>query len=98
MVQRSLNHVDPRLVDHGSRVARMVDAMLSVEDTLSEQDRRAVYFLTLFHDIGIYHADEISSMLSRQDADLWEHCLYGYLFLRELPFLSDHAEIILYHH
>ncbi|MEG0477458.1 MAG: HD domain-containing protein, partial [Raoultibacter sp.] len=98
MVQRSLNHVDVRLVDHGSRVAHMVDAMLSVEDTLSEQDRRAVYFLTLFHDIGIYHADEISSMLSRQDADLWEHCLYGYLFLRELPFLSDHAEIILYHH
>ncbi|MEG0845031.1 MAG: HD domain-containing protein, partial [Raoultibacter sp.] len=98
MVQRSLNHVDLRLVDHGSRVARMVDAMLSVEDTLSEQDRRAVYFLTLFHDIGIYHADEISSMLSRQDADLWEHCLYGYLFLRELPFLSDHAAIILYHH
>ncbi|MEG1840391.1 MAG: HD domain-containing protein [Raoultibacter sp.] len=87
-----------RLVDHGSRVARMVDAMLSVEDTLSEQDRRAVYFLTLFHDIGIYHADEISSMLSRQDADLWEHCLYGYLFLRELPFLSDYAAIILYHH
>ncbi|MEG2629037.1 MAG: HD domain-containing protein [Raoultibacter sp.] len=98
MVQRSLNHVDLRLVDHGSRVARMVDAMLRVEDTLSEQDRRAVYFLTLFHDIGIYHADEISSMLSRQDADLWEHCLYGYLFLRELPFLSDHAAIILYHH
>ncbi|MEG0776335.1 MAG: HD domain-containing protein [Raoultibacter sp.] len=98
MVQRALNRVDVRLVDHGNRVAYLVDAMLEVEGNLSEDNRRSAYFITLFHDIGIYHTEEIKKVLTLESVNLWEHSLYGYLFLRELPFLHDGAEAILFHH
>ena len=59
MIRRALNCVDPRLVDHGLRVAAILDAMLQIDASLSAAERRAVYFLAMLHDIGAYRTEEI---------------------------------------
>ena len=98
MVQRALNLVDPRLVDHGLRVAASVDAMLEHGNTLGSEDRRDAYLLALFHDIGAYRTEEIDRMIDFESETVWEHSVYGYLFLRELSPLSRLSEVVLYHH
>lgn len=98
MVQRALNCVDPRLVDHGLRVAALLDAMLEVDGSFDEECRRAAYTLALFHDVGAYRTEEIDRIVSFETKNVWEHSFYGYLFFRELSPLSDYAEIVLYHH
>lgn len=98
MVQRALNCVDPRLVDHGLRVATLFDAMLEVDGSCSEKRRRAAYIVALFHDVGAYRTEEIDRLVSFETEGVWEHSMYGYLFFRELSPLFDYAELVLYHH
>ena len=45
MVQRALNCVDPRLVDHGLRVAAVLDAMLEAKGVTDPTQRRAAYLV-----------------------------------------------------
>lgn len=98
MVQRALNLVDERLVDHGLRVALSVDAMLERSGILCADDRRDALLLALFHDIGEYRTEEIDRMVDFETESVWEHSVYGYLFLRELSPLSRLSEAVLYHH
>ena len=98
MVQRALNLVDVRLVDHGLRVAVYVDAMLDLDRSLGPEDRRDAFLIALFHDIGAYRTEEIDRMVDFETETVWEHSAYGYLFLRELSPLSRMAEAVLYHH
>ncbi len=98
MMRYSLNCVDPRLVDHGLRVATLLDAMLDVDGSLDEVDRRAAYFLALMHDIGAYRTEEIDRLVEFETDDVWEHSFYGYLFFKELSPLASYAEVVLYHH
>lgn len=37
-------------------------------------------------------------MLEFETTNVWNHSIYGYLFLKYMPPLSDYAEAILYHH
>lgn len=98
MVQRALDLVDPRLVHHGANVALLVDGMLEVLGGFDEQDRHEAYMLSLFHDIGAYRTEEIEHMVEFETGAVWEHSIYGYLFLRDLSPLSHLAEMVLYHH
>ena len=98
MMQRALNCVDARLVDHGLRVATILDAMLAVKGTYDETQRRAAYFVALLHDIGAYRTEEIDRMVAFETEGVWEHSFYGFLFFRELSPLVDYAEVVLFHH
>lgn len=98
MVQRALNLVDARLVDHGLRVAVSLDAMLALDRSIGSDDRRDACLIALFHDIGAYRTEEIDRMVDFETETVWEHAAYGYLFLRELSPLSRMAEAVLYHH
>ncbi|WP_270296344.1 HD domain-containing protein [Eggerthella sinensis] len=98
MMQRALNCVDSRLVDHGLRVATILDAMLAVKGTYDETQRRAAYFVALLHDIGAYRTEEIDRMVAFETEGVWEHSFYGFLFFRELSPLVDYAEVVLFHH
>lgn len=98
MVQRALNCVDPRLVDHGLRVASLLDAMLEANGMIDATQRRAAYFIALLHDVGAYRTEEIDRMVAFETESVWEHSFYGYLFFKELSPLGDYAEVILYHH
>lgn len=98
LIQRTLNHVDTRLMDHGARVAWLVKHMLLVQGKYGEQAQREICFAALMHDIGAYKTEEIDRMVHFETEEVWEHSVYGYLFLKHLTPLEHWAEIVLYHH
>lgn len=98
LLQRTLNHVDSRLVDHGKRVAYLVCRMLETDGGFSAREKQDIFFLALLHDVGAYKTEEISEMAKFEGKNIWEHSIYGYLFLKQLSPLKDWAEAVLYHH
>lgn len=98
LIQRTLNEVDPRLVEHGMRVALLVSGMLKVEEGFTQREVQEICMLSVLHDIGAYKTEEIDRLVQFETKDVWEHSIYGYLFLRHLSPLDDWAEAVLYHH
>lgn len=98
MIQRALNGVDPRLVDHGLRVGMLLDAMLETAGWPQGKRRRDAYLVALMHDVGAYRTEEIDRLVEFETGDVWQHSFYGYLFFKELSPLADYAEVVLYHH
>lgn len=97
MIQRALNCVDSRLVDHGLRVGAIMDAMLEAAGWEPAR-RRDACLMALMHDIGAYRTEEIDRLVEFESCDVWEHSFYGYLFFKELSPLAGYAEVVLYHH
>ena len=95
---RALDYIDVRLVDHGQRVAYIVYKMLQLENSYSEKEKQEICLATALHDIGAYKTEEIDNMVKFESDDVWEHAIYGYLFIKNMSPLSKWAEAILYHH
>lgn len=98
LIQRTLNHVDARLVDHGVRVAYIMKQMLLEEGSFQGEDLQDICLVAMLHDIGAYKTDEIDEMVTFDSGDIWQHSVYGYLFLKHLTPLARYAELVLYHH
>ena len=108
IIENTLNYVDPRLMDHGRRVAYLmyktltshnnIDILLEKGHLLHKNHLRDIVILALLHDIGAYKTEEIDNMLSFETVDVWNHSIYGYLFLKHLSPISYLAPIVLFHH
>lgn len=98
IMQKSLNHVDGRLVDHGKRVAYMVFKTLYADGGYSLQELRNICMVAMLHDIGAYKTEEIDKMLIFETTNVWAHSIYGYLFLKHFSPLKELAPAVLYHH
>lgn len=99
IAQSILERVDPRMVEHGNRVAYIAVAMAEQLGRYSADQLRELFQLALFHDIGIYKQEEAERLFSSyQRREGMEHSLFGYLFLRHLSPLGDAAEAVLHHH
>lgn len=98
MLQRTLNQVEPRLVDHGKRVAFLVSRMLDVQGDWGGRDKQDICFLSLLHDVGAYKTEEIEKMIQFESENIWGHSIYGYLFLYYLSPLQKWADAVLLHH
>lgn len=98
MIRRALNMVDARLMDHGMRVALLVNAMLESAGITDAGIRKNMGILALLHDIGAYQTEEIDRMVDFETENIWEHSIYGYLVLKEFTPLGGWARVILYHH
>lgn len=98
LFERALNYVDPRLIDHGKRVAYLVSKMLDEQDKYDEDTRQKVIMLSLMHDIGAYRTEEIDRMVQFEADNVNRHTVYGYLFIRELSPIPELARIVLFHH
>lgn len=98
IVKRTLNHVDTRLVDHGERVSYIVKKMLETQGGFGKRRSRDLCFLALLHDIGAYKTEEIDRMVQFETGKVWDHSVYGYLFLKNLSPLSKLAPAVLFHH
>lgn len=98
LIERTLNYVDPRLVDHGKRVASLVFGMLTVQDKYTPREVQDICILSMLHDIGAYKTEEINRMTQFESEDVWEHSIYGYLFLHELSPLKEWAKAVMFHH
>lgn len=95
---RGLDHIDYRLIDHGTRVAYIAYQMLQADGKYSENSMREIAFVTLMHDIGAYKTEEIDRMLEFESTNIWEHSVYGYLFTKKLTPFGELASAILFHH
>lgn len=98
LIQRTLNRVDPRLVDHGIRVAFLVSEMLEQQGKYFEQEKKNRCLTAMLHDIGAYKTEEIDKMVQFECDGVWAHSVYGYLFLLHLSPLGSYADAILHHH
>lgn len=95
---RSLNRIDNRLVDHGARVAYIVWHLMRADGRYNELSMSEIVLITLMHDIGAYKTEEIDKMLEFESTNIWEHSVYGYLFIQKLTPFHQFASAILFHH
>lgn len=95
---RFYNQVDKRLMDHGIRVAYIVSRLLRKVTGLAPARLRDLCFLAAMHDVGAYKTEEIDRMVQFETEDIWEHSIYGFLFVKKFTPLSDLAPAILFHH
>ena len=82
MVQRALNCVDPRLVDHGLRVAAVLDAMLEAKGVTAPTQRRAAYLVALPPAVGPYPTEDTARMEAFQTDRQWDTSIYGHLCIQ----------------
>ena len=52
----------------------------------------------LIHDMGAYRTEELNRIVRFETEEVWEHSVYGYLFMREFTPFRDLAKVVLYHH
>lgn len=98
LIQRTLNEVDTRLIDHGIRVAFLVSRMMEAYGSYTRQEKQDICILSALHDIGAYKTEEIDRMVEFETGDVWEHSIYGYVFLCYLSPLKEWSEAVLFHH
>ena len=98
ILRRACNYVDPRLMDHGFRVAGIVWKILEEKGGYRPQEVRDICFLALLHDVGAYKTDEISRIVQFETEHAEDHAIYGYLFIRYFSPFTEMAPCILHHH
>ena len=98
ILEKTLNHVDPRLIDHGKRVAYLMYRILKPQNRFDSKQLRDICILAMLHDVGAYKTEEIDKMVIFETINVWEHSIYGYLFLKYFSPLNELAPAILYHH
>lgn len=98
ILRRSYNYVDKRLMDHGVRVAYIVSRLLRRMPDVNPVRLRDICFLAALHDVGAYKTEEIDRMLQFETENIWEHSIYGYLFVKNFTPLREMAPAVLYHH
>lgn len=98
IMQRTLNGIDQRLVNHGKRVSYLVLKALTLRGGFEKKEIQDIGILALLHDIGAYKTEEIDCLVRFESSNVWEHSAYGYLFLREFSPLRQYAPVVLHHH
>lgn len=98
ILRRACNCVDKRLMDHGIRVSYIVSQLLQNVKNMDAVKLRDLCFLAALHDIGAYKTEEIDRMVQFETEDIWEHSVYGYLFIKYFSPLPHLAPAILFHH
>jgi len=98
IIEKTLNHMDRRLIDHGKRVAYLMFKILYGQQKYNNVQLRDICILAMLHDIGAFKTEEIDRMVIFETTDIWEHSIYGYLFLKYFSPLKELSQVILYHH
>ncbi len=98
IVRKMLAVIDPRLINHGERVAWLTRKIVEAGNLQSRFDMGKLFLLSLMHDIGAYKTEEIDRIFEFELSDVCSHSLYGYLFMKIMTPLGESAEAIRYHH
>ena len=98
IMEKTLNHVDSRLIDHGKRVAYLIFKILEPQYKSNDRQLRDICLLAMLHDVGAYKTEEIEKMVIFETIDVWEHSIYSYLFLKYFSPLKELSPAILFHH
>jgi putative nucleotidyltransferase with HDIG domain len=97
VTQNTINSVDNRLQNHGEQVAYIV-YKIGKHLGYEEDYLTKIITLTMLHDLGAYKVEERKLLTEFETHNVYEHCIYGYLFIREFSPLKDLSSVILYHH
>ena len=97
VTQKTINSVDNRLQNHGEQVAYII---YKIGEHLGYDKEYLMKLITLsmLHDLGAYKVEERKLLTEFETHNVYEHCIYGYLFIREFSPLSELSNVILYHH
>lgn len=101
IISKTLGYVNPRLIDHGQRVAILVNAALTNDGGYSASLVRDLTILALLHDVGEYKTLGRAQESGAREYDArakWDHSLYGYLFIKYFSPISYLAPILLFYH
>jgi HD-GYP domain-containing protein (c-di-GMP phosphodiesterase class II) len=98
IIGNTLNLIDGRLVDHGARVAELVVRAIRLRGGYTETQQRDICMLALIHDIGAYKTEQIDRIVHFETTKVWEHSIYGYLFIKLLTPLGRLAPAVFFHH
>jgi len=98
IMKNALNCVDARLIDHGKRVAHLIYRVLKPQNIFNDKQLRDICILAMLHDVGAYKTEEIDKMVIFETRGVWEHSIYGYLFLKYFSPLKELSEAVLFHH
>lgn len=98
VIRRGLNLIDKRLAEHGVKVMLVLQDMLKAEGCKDQELIKTLSLLALLHDVGAYRTEEIDDLVKFEIGNVWQHSIYGYLFLREFTPLGDWSKVVLYHH
>ena len=98
IMEQTLNHVDARLINHGKRVAYLIYKVLKQQSGFDAKQLHDICILSMLHDVGAYKTEEIDKMVIFETRDVWDHSIYGYLFLNYFSPLKNLAPAILFHH
>ncbi len=98
LCSKALRFFDERLISHGERVAYIATKIMQELDDNSDFNPSSIYLMSIFHDIGAYKTEDINNLLKFETANVDEHSVYGYLFLKYLTPITDNCEAVLYHH
>jgi len=98
IIENTLNHMDGRLINHGRRVSYYVYKILKKRNIYTTTQIRDICLLSLIHDIGAYKTEEVHNLISFETGAVWEHSIYGYLFVKHFSPLKHLAPALLFHH
>jgi len=94
----TLGRVDKRLINHGKHIAYIMFRVLAPQNRFDEVALRNICLAAFLHDIGAYKTEEIDKMLEFETINIWEHSIYGALFLKYFSPIKDLSPIIMFHH
>ena len=98
IAKRAFNLVDPRLMGHGERVANIMFQIMEAEGGYTPVQMRNLLTLAVLHDIGAYKTEEIDHMVEFETKHVWNHSIYGYLFLNYFSLFKELSRVVLFHH
>ncbi len=98
LIRDTLRMVDPRVMEHGTRVAYIVYKMAQCKGGREDFELADLAMLATLHDIGVYKTDDPGDMLRYESKECMPHSIYGYLFLKYLSPLVKESKVLLYHH
>ena len=98
IAKRAFNLVNPRLMGHGERVANIMFQIMEAEGGYTPAQMRNLLTLAVLHDIGAYKTEEIDHMVEFETKNVWNHSIYGYLFLNYFSLFKELSRVVLFRH
>lgn len=99
IIHRTINSVEKKLLNHGEKVAYIMLNLLKADGRYTNEEMINICAVSIFHDIGAYKVAE-GDKISEVDSSnaIYEHAVYGSLFIKYFSPLSELYEIVLTHH
>ncbi len=89
IIRKTLSVANSSIADHGEITGYILYKMLKYECLCSEKDLVDFTMIGILHDFGLYKVENLKNVAEHETKSLWEHSIYGYLFLKylSLPWL-----------